>query len=230
MAIGRRIRPVRGRSAVVALAVAVGLLATACGQPDSQYIKTPDATAYSKIPIRWTTYDTGQMLPAVLALESQSEGSLSPTQVDNRQARNWITGFAADPRATPQSVAVLAAPVPVGFMRQVLLSTAERESMSLTTLKNRPIAIDQLSQDKPDVVNIVKQNEFFFPGGFHAFESIFTLKTKQGAFITGNQVSAVDPSSSVLYEFVVGCEASCYQHNLETINEIVQSWTVRPPS
>ena len=36
-----------------------------------------------------------------------------------------------------------------------------------------------------------------------------------------------DPQTRVLYLFLVGCQADCYESNQDTIDEVVSSWTIK---
>lgn len=218
----------RGRSVLVAVAAVLGLSATSCGAPSFQYFKSPDETAYYKIPRHWTTYDTGQMLPALLA-STHPEG-VSPQLLTQQQPRNWIEGFTADPRVDPQHVAVLLSPVPVGYARLQALPKRVHDAISLVQLRNSPIAIDQVVKSHPDSIQISQQHELLFPGDFRGYQTIFVWKLSTNTLITVDQISLINPGSSVLYEFVVGCSSQCYSSNVDTINEIVSSWTVKEPA
>ena len=50
---------------------------------------------------------------------------------------------------------------------------------------------------------------------------------RDDVFLTINQTGLVDPSTRMLYLFVIGCEAHCYLAHQRTIDQIVKSWTVK---
>ena len=43
------------------------------------------------------------------------------------------------------------------------------------------------------------------------------------------QAGALDPPTSLFYFVAVRCNLTCYQHNRATIDQIVNSWTVKEP-
>ena len=54
----------------------------------------------------------------------------------------------------------------------------------------------------------------------------FTLPTDKEA-ITVDQVSIVDAGTKEVHFLAVSCSSSCYERKKDTINNIVDSWTVK---
>jgi hypothetical protein len=112
-----------------------------------------------------------------------------------------------------------------------VLDDDQRDAVSLADLRNFPFTVDaqEPQADAPEVEVIARDDEVVRSGGFHGTQVLFNIKGDHGLTYTLNQTTLTDSASRVLYTFVIGCEASCYVDNIETINEVVASWTIKEP-
>jgi hypothetical protein len=113
----------------------------------------------------------------------------------------------------------------------VVLNDDQRDAVSLSDLRNFPFTVDSqgTQTDAPEVEVIDRDDEVVRPGGFHGTQVVFNLKGDHGIAYTLNQTTLTDSESRLLYTFVIGCEATCYVRNVDTINEVVESWTIKEP-
>ena len=66
-------------------------------------------------------------------------------------------------------------------------------------------------------------------GGFHGLRVEYNVPEGTD-YLTIDQIGVVDPQTSTLYLFAIGCEAHCYIDNQDAIDQIANSWTVKEPA
>jgi hypothetical protein len=210
----RRLR----RSALVLISlVALGLVG--CSNSGFQYVKSEEAGTIFKVPNDWSLFREDE------ALGLQSAG-ISPQVRAARSASEWAVAFDSSPKPSMQHVFDRAAPFPAGYAHARVLTDRERDSYSLKSMRNEVYPIDDLSTIE-NIVEPVDSQEIVEDDGFRGLKQTYTLRTETGGFYTFQQITMVDPSTSIAYVFVIGCEANCYEQNQEVINEVMDSWQIK---
>jgi hypothetical protein len=183
------------------------------------------ADSYYKVPRAWAVFDYDQVLSAWPGIET-----MTPTGRYDLIQTQTVSGFDASARPTPTNL-FSATSAPTGQERVVVLTDDQRDAVSLADLRNFPFSVDSqgTQTDAPEVEVIDRDDEVVRPGGFHGSQVIFNLKGDHGVAYTLNQTTLTDSESRLLYTFVIGCEATCYVSNVDTINEVVASWTIKEP-
>ena len=241
-------RLLRGSTPPIAFALAgcVGLVA--CGTSKYHYVTTKSPTlvykipvgkrtlrravvaadSYYKVPHGWKVFSKEQVLAAMPGIDK-----LTPTGVADLVEGQHVTGFDASPRPSPTNL-FSATSAPTGREMVLVLDDDQRDSVSLSDMRNFPFSVDaqpatQTDQQTgdPKVEIIARDDEVVRPGGFHGTQVLFNLKGDHGTAYTVNQTTLTDTASRLLYTLVVGCEATCYVRNAKTINEVVASWTIK---
>jgi len=181
------------------------------------------ADSYFKVPRSWAVYSKLQVLSAMPGIEK-----LSPSGTRDLIERQQVTGFDASPSPSPANLFSVTTS-PSGREMVLVLDDDERDTVSLSDLRNFPVAVDaQDTQANASETEIIDRNdEVVRPGGFHGTQVIFDVKDDKGLTYTLNQTTLTDSASRLLYTFIIGCEASCYIDNVKTINEVVASWTIK---
>ena len=78
-------------------------------------------------------------------------------------------------------------------------------------------------------VELLSTSDVVLPGGFHGLHLEYNVPEGTN-YLTVDQIGIVDPQTSTLYLFAIGCEAHCYIDNHRAIDQIASSWTVKEPA
>jgi hypothetical protein len=183
------------------------------------YVKNSDVKTYFKVPNEWAIFEEGEIF------RSQITG-LSPQGEAAAKASVWMVAFDAAPKASLNHFFSGSSPYPTGFAQVRQLGQEQRDSVSLATIRNSVFPLNQLQVQDPTSVEFLQSEDLVLDGGIHGNRIIFNVRLGD-TFYTANQTGLVNPQTSLLYLFVIGCEARCYLNHKRTIDEIVASWTVK---
>jgi hypothetical protein len=218
MAFLRVIRARGFRLRLSAAAVLLLVLMAACTSSYT-YIKNSEVKTYFKVPNEWAIFDENEIF------RSQITG-LSPQGEAAAKASVWMVAFDGAPRASLNHFFSGSSPYPTGFAQVRQLSGEQRDSISLASIRNSVFPLNQLQVQDPTSVELLENEDLVLEGGIHGNRIIFNVRLGD-TFYTANQTGLVNPQTSLLYLFVIGCEARCYLNHKRTIDEIVKSWTVK---
>jgi hypothetical protein len=200
---------------LLALATAL-LIAGACSRSGYQFLRNPNTGTYLKVPSDWKVFDQAEVGAAV-----QPDGT-SPEEFKARtpfvsmfdsQASGKVRAF--DPTGNH----------PMGIVLVTALSAAERDTVSLATLRGQMLPdFDTLIASGQ--LEVVKLDEITEPNvrGQHL---TFRLKTLAGELVVVDQTTLVNHTTSRSYLLAVGCTAACYEENKASIAEVVSSLTIK---
>lgn len=183
------------------------------------YVKNSSVKTYFKVPNEWRLFDENEIF------KSQISG-LSPQGEAAAKASIWMVAFDAAPRASLDHFFSGASPYPAGFAQVRQLSEEQRDSISLGAIRNTIFPLNQLQVQDPTSVEFLENQDIVLSGGIHGIRTVFNVRLGD-TFYTANQTGLINPQTSLLYLFVIGCEAKCYLNHKRTIDEIVKSWTVK---
>jgi hypothetical protein len=227
---------------------AVALLAAGCGNgpyryvtdshPNLQYqVSIPNrdpvalsvkaASTYLKLPTSWHVFTQLDYLV------HEGVASLPPDQQFDADHKFLFTPFDGNPAPTLTNVDSLDGAIPSGLEEIVVLNDQERDTFSLSTIRNFSIKVDQAQTDAqtkkaaPSIRIISENPELVRSGGYHGSEIVYSVNEPDGSTKTVDQVALVDPATRILYVLSIGCEAHCFTYYQSTISTVVQSWTIR---
>lgn len=193
-----------------------GVALAGCAGSDYQYVKSSSNNAYFKVPKEWKIFDKDQILGA-------SEEQLSQTESSNLR---FVTIFDGDPNPSLEHE-LTTAKHPFGLVRVRELTLEERDTFSLSTLRNEVVRIDDILENKLGDVELVEEPESILKQkGLAGARLVYTVKGPEGSF-TVDQTGLVDPGTHVVYFFIVGCETTCFSENRRRISEVADSWTIK---
>ena len=209
----------RGRAALLVCAVAV--VAVACTGSGYHYVKNSTdegSGTYFKIPDGWKIYDENEFLKS---------RHLSPTQAKDAKASGWAVAFDASARPTLKHFESVAPKEPFGIAEVRTLGRQERDEFSLMSMRNYFVPVDDLAQSGLDITPL-RLDEFTRDGGFHGqrFTFEFTIPSSNES-VTVDQVAVVDAGTKEVHFLAITCSAQCYEREKDTINTVVDSWTVK---
>jgi hypothetical protein len=212
--VGRLTR--RGRAALLVCAIAA-----ACTGSGYHYVKSSSdegSGTYFKVPEGWRIYDENQFVKS---------RHLSPTQAKEAKATGWAVAFDGSPRPTLKHFESVAPKEPFGIAEVRTLGRQERDEFSLMAMRNYFVPVDDLAQSGLDITPL-RLDEFTRDGGFHGqrFTFEFTIPTSNES-VTVDQVAIVDAGTKEVHFLAITCSAQCYEREKDTINTVVDSWTVK---
>jgi hypothetical protein len=218
------IRPADGRLTrclVVSLSLAV--LVTSCAGSGYQYVKDSSSTAFFKLPTTWALYDEDQILDSdMVTLSPQSQQSVAQAL--------WMVAFDANGSPSLSHVLSSGSEQPAGFAQVRPLGAEERDTFALSTIRNALFDVDGTSDSSgTSGVELLSTSDVVLDGGFHGLHLEFNVPDGSD-YLTVNQIGVVDPDTSTLYLFAIGCEAHCYLDHQDAIEQIAESWTVKEPT
>lgn len=203
------------RAAAPALAVA--LLLSACSTSGFQYVSSAETNTVFKLPEKWTLFtedDVFRFRPP----------EVSPQQEAANRASQWVMAFDGASKPTLTHLFSADSTEPAGYAKVRVLSEEERAAYSLSSLRNEEFEIDKLVRRQQ--LELLSEEEVSLDSGVNGVHLVFNVR--QGPeFITVNQTALKDPRTRVLYLFLIGCQADCYESNQDTIDEVVNSWTIK---
>ena len=217
---GLRLDARRARFGAGALVAAAAVTLSACTGSGYQYVKNGSngSGTYFKVPNAWRVYDENAFIRS---------RHLSPTKAKAAKADSWTVAFDASSKPSLKHFNQLATKEPFGIAEVRKLDPQERDSFSLMAMRNYFVPVDDLAQNGGDVVPL-RLDDFTRDGGFHGLRFTFevTLPTEKES-VTVDQVSIIDAGTKEVHFLAVSCSSSCYDRKKDTINKIVDSWTVK---
>ncbi|MFN8232446.1 MAG: hypothetical protein U0V56_02895 [Actinomycetota bacterium] len=207
----------RGRVAL--LVAAVSVLAASCAGSGFRYVKDSSDSAIFKIPSAWQVYDEEQIL-------TSSEIVASPQAKEAFAAATWMVAFdaATSPSLDHLFIFANAADQPTGFAQVRPLGLEERDAFSLADIRNALFDVDGSGGGAQ--AELLSSDDLLLDDGYRGLHVVFNVQDGD-TFLTVNQVGLVDPATSTLYLFAIGCEAKCYLDHQGDIDQIASSWTVK---
>jgi hypothetical protein len=191
----------------------------ACQGPDVTYVKSGDvpraeASAFFKLPDKWTLYDQDEIAPV-------GQEEMSAEERNRLGSDQWLVIFDASPDPAPEHLSPFSE-WPTGFSQVRALSPLEGE-YTLESLRNEVFPLDQLQDDQD--FTLLSDEALDLPGDMQGFRLSFSFGTDQRASKV-QQVGVLDPAADVIYLLVISCEATCYDKEEKAIDRVVQSWRV----
>lgn len=218
-------RKPRGRALLVAVVVGLAVGASGCLSVSTGFTyishRNPDGTLLGfKLPAKWATFDTKQVLEA-------ANGPLSASESSQIAAGEWMTAFSAAPKPNANFFAnAEKSSYPVGFASAQPLTVDERDGFNYSEMRAQILGTDPLSASSPDPYNVTAYNEFLGSGGIRGSKLTTFIRLSSGASATLSQIVEVDPGTNWVFDIGIACKASCFGPNEGVINQVLKSWSV----
>jgi hypothetical protein len=223
----------RGRVLTVVTGLVAALVMAACTPSGHRYVKNSSEGVYFKIPNDWELYDEDAIL------EFQ-EADLSPGELDQARESQWQVFFDAAPRPSLKHLGELVTDHPNGQAQVVQLTAGERDVVSRELMRNLIFPVDQILEFDPSLVELVDGEEIN-KDGVHGVRFVFNIDSRVPAlvvtntleesddreFATFSQTTLLDERTETMYVLLVSCSVDCYEDNKGTIDDVVESWTVK---
>jgi hypothetical protein len=174
----------RAVAATLGLSFVIGACASSTGGGAYDYIRNTDERTAFRLPQGWTTYDESTVL-----------GQTGAPQGDVADPIKWLVGIDGDPSPSVGHVLNgddVSTDYPEGIAMVQELSFAERDSMSMETLRNYIFPVDQLIQDDNNAV-VVSYDDNVLKNGLHGVHLVISFRE---AALAAARQAASDASAS----------------------------------
>ncbi|MGE5225774.1 MAG: hypothetical protein ACM3OO_02760 [Planctomycetaceae bacterium] len=176
----------RSRLVVPVACVALALVAGSCASPGYTYVRNTDVRAAFKVPNGWQTFDKD----AVLGLSGPQPNVPDPIR--------WLVGIEADPQGSPSDLlraGSLTSSEPQGIALVTQLSFTERQSASLSYLRNFLFPVDQLIDNSSDA-RVLAYDDSIVKSGFRGVHLVFQFRAAELAQLSASSGSGSSSGSS----------------------------------
>ena len=205
---------------ITAAALAIVML-SAC-TPSKQYAGSKSDGAFFSVPNGWTKVSNS----ALNKVEGQSKNQ---DDLDRLSMVTYQIGFSKSKKISPKEIFMLdPTDQPVLYARFRDLFPEERNAISLNTLRNIILPITQyMDGSKTNDRNFVltDDQEVTEKGG-KGVNLLYSFDNN-GVNETVNQSALYSNDQNKIYLLIIRCSTTCYNKNVDEINQIVKSFTVR---
>lgn len=201
---GRRAAAWGGSAVVLTLALA------ACG--GSQVVSSNQLRFYVRVPASWKVYNKEALL------RTAKFASL----VGNPP--KYLMAASADPHHPSPSEPFSASKYPWAILLVTNVSGSSRQSLTLGSLSDVLVDVDELSQEGVPVQEL-KQGNLLVNGALRGTKVAFQVGSGSNA-ISFQQATWVNTPTDRLWVLMVGCSPDCYKTQGSAIDGVVQSFYV----
>ncbi|HTG46736.1 MAG TPA: hypothetical protein VK646_03680 [Actinomycetota bacterium] len=170
----------------VLVVVAICLVAAACSGPRYRYVRDTHTRTAFRVPTNWTIFDKATML-----------GLPPGPQPNVPDPLQWLVGIDGSPQASVShilNVADLTTDQPQGIGLVQTLSFTERDSASISYLRNFLFPVDQLIQNGSDGA-LVSYDDKLVENGLHGVHLVLQFRASKLASAVAASQSAAGSSS-----------------------------------
>ncbi|MFM8621010.1 MAG: hypothetical protein ACKOCL_03205 [Candidatus Nanopelagicaceae bacterium] len=205
---------------ITATAIAL-LLLSACA-PSKQYEGRKSDGVFYAVPNGWHRVDDK-------ALTKEESKNASQDALDRLSMVTYQMGFTKAKSISPRDVFMLKpTDQPVLYVRFRDLFPEERNAISLNTLRNIILPVTDLLDgtiNNDRNFQMYDDQEVIEEGG-RGVNLLYSFDY-EGINETVNQVALYSNDQSKIYLFIIRCSTDCYKKNVDEIDKIVKSFTVR---
>jgi hypothetical protein len=211
--------------------VAAGALATStgCGAPEFEYVKNSEQKTYFKVPSSWKRISQDEVNEATF-------GDQSSATAQARAKLVWAVAYDADPAPAGQHVAIgYPAEKPVARAMVGPVAQEARGAISLDFLRDigLPVTASARQQAASDPsfgytdFELLHDEVLTPEAGLHGVREVFNYRLPTGGLQTFDQTALINNDASQFYLLQVHCSARCYSDNMDQLQTVVTSFTVR---
>jgi hypothetical protein len=203
-------------------ATALALLLLGACAPSKQYEGSKSDGVFYAVPNGWHRVDS-----KILAKEESKNASQDA--LDRLSMVTYQMGFSKAKSISPRDVFMLKpTDQPVLYVRFRDLFPEERNAISLNTLRNIILPVTDLLDgtiNNDRNFQLYDDQEVIEKGG-RGVNLLYSFDY-EGINETVNQVALYSNDQSKIYLFIIRCSTVCYKKNVDEIDKIVKSFTVR---
>jgi hypothetical protein len=194
------------------------------------------------VPNAYASFDQPQLLDAEAKMAAKS--GQPPSQVDNYidQLVQWRVAFDSDPVPSLEHITGFN-PAPIVDVRVRGLLDFERDRVSMSDLRNLFVPYDTLkkqadedAQQKPLLTptnskdfRAIDEKELQLDGGLRGVHLVFEIRDPDDPerFYMFNQTALLDAKTARIYVLLVRAGEKEYIDNVDTLDEVAKSFTIK---
>jgi hypothetical protein len=207
----------RGLAGFSALLVAV--MVAGCGAPQFTYVGNSSVNTFFKVPYSWHKIDNA---------------SLEKTLSSGGSSGAWSVAY--DGGTAPSAAHIFSAQISQPFALAIAgqLTSTESNQISYNGLRDFLLPVTSAARSSASKSGFpltgfqLLRNAILAPGqGVHGVRVTFDYKYPDGSIDTFDQVAYLNAEATKVYVLMIHCQTSCYSRNLDEINTVMTSFTVR---
>ena len=207
---------------IAALLSAISILTLSGCSTSQQYAGSKADGAFFAVPNGWHQISNAE-------LNKEEGNTKNQDALDRLSMVTYQVGYSAKKKITPEQVFLLdPTDHPVVFARFRDLFPEERNSISLNTLRNVIFPVTDLLDgtiDNTRNFQLIDDQEIVDKGG-RGVNITFSFDF-EGQNETINQTALYSTDKTKIYLLIARCTTECYNKNVDQIEKIVKSFTVR---
>jgi hypothetical protein len=120
---------------------------------------------------------------------------------------------------------------PVGVVQVLDLSPAQRDTLSLSTLRELSTNGEgdpfDLQEQAGSGVRVLRYRDLEVEGGYKGSRIAFSRTDDDGAAVVTEQLALLAPNSDRIYQVIIHCSEACFDERKSEIDVVLDSWNVR---
>ena len=194
-----------------------------CGAPSKIYAKNSQLGVYFTVPSEWAAIPEEEIRSYELAGADAAAKNKADLVL-------WQEAYSASKETTAKNILQLEAPKALtAFARVRALTMEESDAMSYNGLRNLILPVTDLITGTSTIVDefeILDEQEIVTETA-RGLQTVFSFTPKGGANETVHQTALLSNDRKSIYFFLVRCTTKCFNESEATVNEIVDSFTVK---
>lgn len=205
------------RRRILAAALALGLVASACGRSEFQYPQDSAEGVYFKVPRSWTVFD-----------ETDEANEGRPPGASNAiELRSWFID--SSPTPDLDHTTVQDGDAPVGAATIFGLGVSLAEQLSLSSVRGLGLPFDPVYPQTglETTWEVVLDQQLRSADGIPGAVAIFNHRdTVDDPWITQGRVVFLDTIGQRAYLLDIYCSSECFERNYDDIFTVLDSWRI----
>lgn len=120
---------------------------------------------------------------------------------------------------------------PVGVVQVLDLSPAQRDTLSLSTLRELSTNGEgdpfDLQEETGSGVRVLRYRDLEVDGGYKGSRIAFSRTDDAGNTVVTEQLALLAPNSDRIYQVIIHCSEACFSERKSEIDVVLDSWNVR---
>ena len=210
-------------AASLLIASALVLSVTACGSPSKIYAKNAQLGVFFTVPANWNKISAEE----IRSYELENADAVAKNKAD---LVLWQEAYSESSKTSAKNLLQLDAPLALtAFARVRALTLDESDAMSYNGLRNLILPVTDLITGESTIVDefqLLDEQEIITDNS-RGLRTVYSFTPKGGENETVDQTALLTNDRRSIYFFLVRCTTECFTESQSSVDEIVQSFTVK---
>ena len=210
-------------AASLLIASALVLSVTACGSPSKIYAKNAQLGVFFTVPANWNKISAEE----IRSYELENADAVAKNKAD---LVLWQEAYSESSKTSAKNLLQLDAPLALtAFARVRALTLDESDAMSYNGLRNLILPVTDLITGESTIVDefqLLDEQEIVTDNS-RGLRTVYSFTPKGGENETADQTALLTNDRRSIYFFLVRCTTECFTESQSSVDEIVQSFTVK---